>query len=141
NAHVAVIAEPEVQAVNALLRGDAGIAFLARELTEEERAHFDKRSVNGRVYPVGYDAIVCVTDSASTETGIRVADVTNMLTGDNYGNKQLVFDDLYSSTLRELIDIGDIDRVANTYVLTSAGSEEVLKEVSASTDTIGAISF
>lgn len=141
NANVAVIAEPEVQAVNALLRGDAGIAFLARELTEEERAHFDKRSVNGRIYPVGYDAIVLVTNTASTDTSIRVADVINMLKGNNYGNKKLVFDDLNSSILRQLIDIGDIDRVANTYVLTSAGSEGVLKEVSTSTDKIGAISF
>src|SRR5690606_7881736 len=64
-----------------------------------------------------------------------------MLKGNNSGNKNLEYDDLNFIILGHIIDIGDIDRVANTYVLTSAGSEGVLKEVSTSTDMIGVISF
>ena len=141
NAKVAVLANSEVQAVNTLLRGDAGIAFLARELTAEERKHFDNRSVAGRIYPVGSDAVVFVTNAANVDSSIRVADVLEMLKGNKYGDKKLVFDDLNSSVLRYLVDLGNIERVANTYVQTTENSEGVLDEVSKSNDLIGVISF
>lgn len=140
-AKVATIAEPEVQAVNALLRGDAGIAFLARELTTEERRHFDNRSLNGRIYLVGYDAIVLVTNVANADTSIRTSDIFDLLKGNRYGNKKLVFDDLNSSVLRQLVNLGNIERVASTYVQSSEDSEGVLKEVIESNDKIGVISF
>ncbi|HMR18023.1 MAG TPA: substrate-binding domain-containing protein [Sphingobacterium sp.] len=141
NAKINVIAGPEVQSVNTLLRDEAAIAFLTRELTAEERKHFENRSTHGRVYPVGYDAIVLVTNSSSPDTSMRVGDIVELLRGNKVKDVKLVFDNLNSSILRYFVEIGQIDKVASTYVETGAGSEDVLEEVSKSTGKIGLISY
>lgn len=141
NAKIKVIANPEVQSVNALLRDEAQIAFLTRELSDEERKHFESRSVAGRIYPVGYDAIVLVANSNSADTSMRITDILELLKGNKVRDVKLVFDNLNSSVLRYFVDMGKIDKVASTYVETSNGSEGVLDEISKSSGKIGLISF
>lgn len=141
DAKITVLANPEVQSINTLLRDEAAIAFLTRELTAEEKKHFENKSTPGRIYPVGYDAIVLVTNKESSDSSMRVGDIVELLKGNKVKDVKLVFDNLNSSILRYFIDAGEIDKVANTYVETAANSEGILHEISKSTGKIGLISY
>jgi phosphate transport system substrate-binding protein len=141
NAKINVIANHEVQSVNTLLRDDAQIAVLTRELSAEERKHFENQSVPGRVYPIGYDAIILVANVNSVDTSIRIGEVVELLKGNKVRDTKLVFDDLNSSVLRYFVELGKIDKVANTYVETAAKGDGVLDEISRVTGKIGLISY
>ncbi|NGF57198.1 phosphate ABC transporter [Parapedobacter sp. SGR-10] len=141
NAKINTLANPEVQAVNTLLKGEAHIAFMARELSQEEKEHFKKKSISGRIYPVAYDGIVLVTNTGSADTSMRVDEVIELLKGNKVKNVRLVFDNLNSSILRYFVEGGKIEKVANTYVETLSSSEEVLTEVAKTIDKIGFISY
>lgn len=141
NAKINILANPEVQAVNTLLKGEAHIAFMARELSQEEKEHFKKKSISGRIYPVAYDGVVLVTNTGSVDTSMRVDAVIELLKGNKVKNVRLVFDNLNSSILRYFVERGKIEKVANTYVETLSSSEEVLTEVAKTIDKIGFISY
>jgi len=141
NAKINILANPEVQAVNTLLKGEAHIAFMARELSQEEKEHFKKKSISGRIYPVAYDGVVLVTNTGSVDTSMRVDEVIELLKGNKVKNVRLVFDNLNSSILRYFVERGKIEKVANTYVETLSSSEEVLTEVAKTIDKIGFISY
>lgn len=141
NAKINILANPEVQAVNTLLKGETHIAFMARELSQEEKEHFKKKSISGRIYPVAYDGVVLVTNTGSVDTSMRVDEVIELLKGNKVKNVRLVFDNLNSSILRYFVERGKIEKVANTYVETLSSSEEVLTEVAKTIDKIGFISY
>ncbi|NGM60968.1 phosphate ABC transporter [Sphingobacterium sp. SGG-5] len=141
NAKIHALAKPEVQAVNAVLKGKAQIAFLTRSFSEDEKQYFKSQSINGRVYPVAYDGIVLVANAEAIDTSMRVDDIIALLKGNKVRDVRLVFDNLNSSVLRYFIDLGKLDKVANTYVETLNGSEEVLEEIVKAPHKIGFISY
>ena len=141
NARIAVQPNPEIQAINALLKGDANIAFLTRELTKEEGKYFEKKSIQARVYPVAYDGIVLVTNVGSADTSMRVDEIIGLLQGNKVKETRLVFDNLNSSILRYFVNRGKIEKVANTYVEAMHDSKEVLAEIAKTTGKIGFISY
>ncbi len=141
NAKVHALAKPEVQAVNAVLKGEAHIGFFAREFSEEERDNFKSQSIEGRVYPVAYDGIVLVTNVSGADTSMNVKDIIALLKGEKVKNVKLVFDNLNSSVLRYFINLGKIDKVASTNVETLNGSDEVLEEIVKTAGKIGFISY
>src|SRR5690606_16312012 len=141
NAKVHALAKPEVQAVNAVLKGEAHIGLFAREFSEEERDNFKSQSIEGRVYPVAYDGIVLVTNVSGADTSMNVKDIIALLKGEKVKNVKLVFDNLNSSVLRYFINLGKIDKVASTNVETLNGSDEVLEEIVKTAGKIGFISY
>ncbi len=141
NAKVNALAKPEVQAVNSVLKGDANIAFLARELSMDEKKHFESRSIQGRVYPVAYDGVVLISNISGADTSMKVNDIIALLKGNKVKEVKLVFDNLNSSILRYFIDLGKVDKVASTNIETLNNSREVLEEVVKTTGKIGFISY
>ncbi len=141
NAKINPKAEPEVVAINNLLAGKSSFAVLTRTLTDQENKTFKQRSITPRIYPVAYDAIVVLGNVANIDTSITKVDIINLLKGNKVNNITLVFDDLNSSILRYFKELGKLDKVANTYVNATKGSQAVLEEVVSDKNKVGLISF
>lgn len=141
NAKVTTNAKPEVQAINSLLKGEAPVAILTRKLTPEEDKGFKQRSISPRIYSLGFDGIVFVANEAATDSGVVIKDIEALMKGNKVKNYSLVFDNLNSSAFRYLKDLGKIEKVANTYVLSKDSAKNVLDEVAADPNKIGVISF
>ncbi|WP_293935377.1 PstS family phosphate ABC transporter substrate-binding protein [Sphingobacterium sp. UBA6645] len=140
NAKVNLIPLPEREAINALLKGDASLAVLARQLTKEEGAGFDQRSIKPRIYPVFYDGVVFVNNIAEADTSMDIKTLSSLLTGE-LKSKTLVFDNVNSSTLRRVKELTNIDKVSGVSVKGLKNTEEVFEYLLTNSNAIGAMSY
>jgi len=140
NAKVKLVSKPEVQAVNDLIKGDASIIILSRELTEAERKSFDERSVTPRIYPIAYDAVIMVS-GIGQDTTIKTSDVIDLMTGKAVGGKSLVIDNPNSSVIRYFREVGKIDKIANTYIHVKGTADSILTTVAEGSNQIGIMSY
>lgn len=140
NAKVKLVSKPEVQAVNDLIKGDASIIILSRELTEAERKSFDERSVVPRIYSIAYDAVVMVS-RAGQDTTIKTSDVIDLMTGRAVAGKSLVIDNPNSSVIRYFRELGKIDKIANTYIQVKGTADSILTTVAEGNNQIGIMSY
>lgn len=141
NAKIEPIAKAEVQLVNSLIGGEAAMAVMTRELNDQERKSFDQRSIKPRIYKVGYDGIVLLKHISSTDSSIRIADISNLMKGERYNGASLVFDNLNGSAFRYLKERANVDKVANTFVEGKSSLQEMLEEVEQSPNKIGVLSL
>lgn len=141
NAKIEDIAKPEITAINALLNGDASFAVLTRQLTEEENKGFKQRSITPKVFSLGYDGIVAVANVEDQDTAITVNEVVGLMKGNKIKSYSLVFDNLNSSIFRYLRELGEIDKVASTFVGAKGTAVAVLEEVAQSRGKIGFIGY
>lgn len=140
NAKVKLVSKPEIQAVNDLIKGDASIIILSRDLTEAERKSFDERSVVPRIYSIAYDAVVMVS-RAGQDTTIKTSDVIDLMTGKAVNGKFLVIDNPNSSVIRYFRELGKIDKIANTYIQVKGSADSILTTVSEGRNQIGIMSY
>ena len=140
NAKVNLIAKPEIIAVNDLIKGEAAIAVLARELSPEEKKSFDQRSITPRIYSVAYDAVVLVSN-ISRDSTIKLSDIVESIKGNDVLKEKLVIDNPNSSLLRYFRDAGKIEKVANNYLEVKGGVNEVLVDVAENANKIGILSY
>ena len=140
NAKVKLVSKPEIQAVNDLIKGDASIIILSRELTEAERKSFDERSVVPRIYSIAYDAVVMVSRTGQ-DTTIKTSDVIDLMTGKAVNGKFLVIDNPNSSVIRYFRELGKIDKIANTYIQVKGTADSILKTVAEGNNQIGIMSY
>lgn len=140
NAEVELIALPEREAINALLEGKANIAVLARVLTEEESAGFNRRGIKPRVFPVYHDGVVFFNASHAVDTAIDATRISALLRGAS-SDRMLVFDHINSSTFRMVKELAGVERVSGRSVKGMNNSKEVFQEVLASNESIGVVSY
>lgn len=141
NAKVNLIAKPEVMAVQDLLTEKAGVAILARKLSDEEEAFFTKRGIVPRVFPVWSDAIVLINNTNSADTSVTVENLFKIMRGNSAEDKKLVFHNINSSHFRLLKDLGGIDKVASNFVEGRNDILEVLKAIEADANAIGILGY
>ena len=114
---------------------------MTRELTEEESKSFKERSIQPRVYEVAYDAVVLIGNKVGIDSTVTVSQIVDLLKGVKNGNSSLVLHDPNSSLLRYFRELGNIDKVANTYVALEDQAADVLKHVATQSNKIGLISL
>jgi len=140
NAKINLASRPEIQAVNDLIKGEAAMIILSRELTEEEKKTFVQRSVTPRIYPFAYDAVVLV-GSVKGDSTIKSQDVIDMMAGKKSTGNKLVIDNPNSSLIRYFRELGNLDKIANTYVEVKGSSAEILNSVADNENQLGILSF
>ncbi|MCL7988348.1 substrate-binding domain-containing protein [Sphingobacterium sp. lm-10] len=141
NSTVKVVADAERPAINRLLKGEGSIAVLKRELTAAEAKGFTQRSIKPRVFAVGYDAVIFVTNAQSSDSTISYAKVGKLMNGSAKGEQNLVFDDINSSSLRLLKEVTGVEKVSAGQV-TAVGSDiEVINTVQSKPNTIGVLTL
>ncbi|WDF68537.1 substrate-binding domain-containing protein [Sphingobacterium oryzagri] len=141
NAKLNIIAKPEVFAVRELLGNNASVAILARTLNEEEAQYFEKRSITPRVFPVWTDGIVVVSNTKAADTSVTIAYLLDAMRGKRADGRKIVFDNINSSSFRQLQEIGKIEKVASSFIEAGDGAKGVLERVAASEDRIGILGF
>lgn len=140
NAKINLVAKPEVQVVNDLIKGDGAMIILSRELTDEERKSFDQRSIKPRIYSFAYDAVVLV-GHIDRDSTIKSNDVIDLLSGKNSQGDKLLIDNPNSSVVRYFRELGKLDKIVNTYVEVKDSVERILEEVASNNNRIGILSF
>ncbi|MCA5003967.1 PstS family phosphate ABC transporter substrate-binding protein [Sphingobacterium bovistauri] len=140
NAKIDLVGKPEVQAVNDLIKGDAAMIILSRELTSEERKSFEQRSITPRIYSFAYDAVVLI-GSLDVDSTIKSQDIIDLMSGTNIRNTKLVIDNPNSSLVRYFREYGKLQKIANTYLEVANDAEGVLSTVAEGNGKIGLLSF
>ena len=140
NAKIKLISKPEVQAVNDLIKAEASIIILSRELTEEEKKSFDQRSLNPRIYPIAYDAVVLL-GSADVDSTIKSTDIIDMISGKAVDGKSLVIDNPNSSVVRYFRELGKVDKIASTYIQVQGSADSILHAVAEGSKKVGIMSY
>ena len=139
-AKINLTSKPEIQAINDLIKGEGGVIILSRELTEEENKSFVQRSISPRIFPFAYDAVVLL-GSANGDSTIRPQDVIDLMSGKSSTGKKLVIDNPNSSLVRYFRELGNLSKIANTYIEIKGNASEILTTVANNDDQIGLLSF
>jgi phosphate transport system substrate-binding protein len=104
--------KPEVGVLKDLLGDSIRMAVMARELTQEEKDFFAQKSLNPRITPLAYDAVVFLLHPSNKATKLTYNQVLQIIKGEitdwkqlggTAGKINLVFDNANSSTVTYLM--------------------------------------
>jgi len=125
--------------INMLLKDSVEMAFLSRDLTNDERAVLTRNNRYAEVSKFAIDAVVIIVNQAAPDTAIE--QVKKMLRGEAGTDRNLVFDNPNSSLVRYLKDLTGQSNfnLKNIYALKS--NKDVIKYVAANPKAIGIIGF
>src|SRR5690606_5061844 len=137
---IKLIPLPEIEAINALIQGDAEMAILARELSTEESARFTQRQLNPRIFPIFYDGVVLINNLASPDTSMDINSLRSLLVGEDQG-KTVVFDNINSSTVRQVKKLTNVEKISARSVKAMKNSKDVVDAVMNDSESIGIMSY
>ncbi len=141
NTEVKLVADAERPAINRLLNGEGSIAILKRKLTDAEAKGFTQRSIKPRIFGVGYDAVVFVANTASSDSTINYKEIGDLLAGNAGHKNSLVFDNINSSSLRLLKEVTNVEKVSAAQVSAAGSAADVLSTVQNKSNTIGVLTL
>jgi phosphate transport system substrate-binding protein len=150
DAHFNVTYQPEQEAIIALLRDSARIAFTSRQLNKDEREIIKKQDGSLKEQKIAIDGIALITGRANQDSLITVEELEKIFSGEikdwsqlegsqQSGPITLVFDNANSSNLDYMIERFDIKDVSKLPIYTSASNEKVIDHVRKNRSSIGFI--
>jgi phosphate transport system substrate-binding protein len=81
---------PEAEVFNQLLNNDSvRLAIVSRDLTDEEKSHFEKRKIIPRPLKIAYDAVALVVNKENADTAITYEQLNDIINGKIVQWKQL----------------------------------------------------
>jgi phosphate transport system substrate-binding protein len=131
----------ESNIVSMLLKDSVEMAFLSRDLTNDERAVLTRHNQYAEVSKFAEDAVAVIVHQAAADTAITVDQIKRMLRGEVGTDRNIVFDNPNSCLVRYLKDLTsqkDFNR-KNIYALKS--NKDVIKYVAANPKAIGIVGF
>lgn len=135
-----LISKSENEIVNSLLKDTAKVAFLTRELSDNELKAFKSKKINPRVIPFATDAVAFIKNRTTNDSLVALQDVIDFMRGKAVPTiKGLVFDNPNSSTIRYLATISGIATTNQTNMFSLKTNEEVIKYVAENKGMIGVI--
>lgn len=150
DAHFNVTYQPEQEAILALLRDSARIAFTSRELNQKEREIISQQEGSLKEQKIAIDGIALITGRANQDSLITMEELENIFSGkikdwsQLKGSKQsgsitLVFDNANSSNLDYMIKRFGIKDVTKLPIYTSNSNEKVIQHIRQNRSSIGFI--
>ncbi|MBC7916098.1 MAG: substrate-binding domain-containing protein [Pyrinomonadaceae bacterium] len=130
--------KPEVQLLNILLSDSIRIAIMSRELTKTEIERFEKKNIKIRTIPIATDAIALITHKSNTDSTITLDEIKSIMKG-NPTERNLVFDNPNSSTVRYLKELTGVNELPKKGIYAFKSSAEVIKYAHNNPGTIGVI--
>ncbi len=141
-AEINIVAKPESEIINALIKDKTGLAILTRKLSNHEETVFRNKKIKARTTVFGSDAVVLIGNKKHKDSVVNISEITNLLQGKESKIKRLVFDNPNSGTVHYLDSVAKIETIENKKNIFSMKSEvEVLKFVSQNDDVIGVIGY
>lgn len=131
-----LIAKPETELVNDLMKLDAKILILPRELTPEEVTTLKNKSYYGKTTPLATDAIAAIVNVNEKQDKITTQEIYDVLQGKE-SKIQLVFDNANSSTLNHLMEKAGVKKLPKTGVTALKNTNEVITFVAENKNYVG----
>jgi len=138
DAKIKFVYRPENLLLNRFLNDSSRIAVMARDLKESELKMYEKRNVVVRQNKFAIDAIALISNNKTADSTIEVKQIVEILEGKN-ANKQLVFDNANSSTVRYLKELANVRALPDKGVYALKSNSEVIEHVHNNAGAIGVI--
>lgn len=110
----------------------------SRVLNASEEEYYAKRSIKVNTSRFAVDGIALIVNADNIDSTITVDEVVDVLKGKST-NKNLVFDNAYSSTLRYFKDLAQINSLPKSGVYTLKTNNDVIKYIAENKNYIGVI--
>ena len=151
DAHVTAKYTNEIDAFNALMKQDVHLIITARNFSDKQLAYFKSNKIQPRYFPLGYDGLAFIINTANVDSCITVKDIKRILSGQatkwneiNKGSKlgtiDVVFDNKQSAAVRWAVDsILGGKPINSSNISAVKTSAEVIKYVEKTPNAIGII--
>lgn len=121
------------------LNGKVQMLILSRMLKPEEERYYQQKQVAIYTDRFAIDGIALITNAANVDTNITVTEIFDMMRGTAKGDRKLVFDNAYSSTVRYFTDSAKVKGLPKSGVYTLKTNNDVIKYVAEHKDYIGVV--
>lgn len=139
DAKLEIVAKSENELINSFLDDSAQVAILSRELTAEERKHFENKKIEIRVNRFAIDGIALIAHNSLKDSTATVEDIIKVLRGEKSPLGNLIFDNANSSTVRYFKDLAFVKVLPAKGVYALKTNSEVVKYVFDNPGTIGVV--
>ncbi len=139
NAVITQINKPEKELIDLMHNDVASVAVMPRELTESEAQHFKDKKITPKITEFATDAIAFITNERSADTIIDVQEVLKVLQGKESKIKNLVFDNVASSTAQYLLNLAGEENMPQNNVYSVKSNEELIKYIHDNAGAVGVI--
>ncbi len=128
------------------------LLITSRGLTDSEKAYFKTKRIIPSSFPIGYDGLAFIVNTANNDTCISVNDIKRILTGQatnwnqiaegsKIGEIELVFDNNNSATMHFVVDsILGGKEIGAKNVFAAKASKDVVNYIEKTPNAIGVIS-
>ena len=122
-----------------LLNGKVQVIILSRMLKPAEEQYYSHKKIPIYTDRFAIDGIALITNAANIDSNITANEVFDIMKGKGKGDKKLVFDNAYSSTIRYFKDSANVDKLPENGVYTLQTNNDVIKYVAEHKDYIGVV--
>jgi len=141
---------PENVAIKNLLEGKSLLAVTARQLTKEEIAYFNSKTVYPRTTKIATDAIAVITHRSNPDSILTLKEIRQILTGEVTtwkelikggvdGSIKVIFDNNESGIVRYMVDSICRDKKLNAQAYAESINTDVVEYVATHENSIGFI--
>ena len=139
DAKVELIKGQEQRILPTFLNDSIRVIVMSRVLTPKEEQFYTNRGIVAYTQRFAIDGISLIANSSSPDSTVTVDEMLAILKGSYTGNKKLVFDNPYSSTVKYFKDLAKINTLPSKGVYTLDSNADVIKYVAENKDYIGVI--
>jgi len=129
----------ENKIVPTFLNDSVNVLVSSRRLTDAEQAPFTKRGVKIITTRFAIDGIALITGNSNPDSTITAEEVISIMKGNNPSQKNLVFDNAYSSTIRYFKELSGVQTLPKTGIYTLGNNNDVIKYVAEHENYIGVV--
>lgn len=139
DAKVELIKGQEQRILPTFLNDSIRVIVMSRVLTPKEEQFYTNRGIVAYTQRFAIDGIALIANAESPDSTVTAEEMIAILKGTYTGNKQLVFDNPYSSTVKYFKDLAKINTLPSKGVYTLNSNADVIKYVAEHKDYIGVI--
>lgn len=139
NAKIELVTGQEQKILPTFLNDSIRVIVMSRVLTPKEEQFYIKREIPIYTQRFAIDGIALIANNNNPDSTITVEEIISILKGNYTGNKKLVFDSPYSSTVKYFKDLAKINSLPAKGVYTLERNTDVIKHVAEHEDYIGII--
>lgn len=139
SATINVVTGNENEILPQFRKGENRVIVLSRMLKPADEAFYKNGKIPIYTTRFAIDGIALIVAKQSSDTLITVNEVYDIMRGTSKSNKQLVFDNAYSSTIRYFIDSAGVNKLPDKGVYTLETTNDVIKFVAENNNYIGVL--
>lgn len=139
DAQIKLIKGHEQRILPTFLNDSIRVIVMSRVLTTQEEQFYIRREIPIYTQRFAIDGIALIANKDNSDSTITAEEIVSIMKGKNGGNKKLVFDNPYSSTVKYFKDLAKINTLPPSGVYTLEDNNDVIKHVAENKDYIGII--